>query len=221
MKGERVIRETLINNTICLVAEGGFEAATTKAITYSVPPIENIKMNEVYIYRLYGSKENLYGVTFEILDQELIVALRRCIMQAGDLNAETEKKLYKVFLRAWRFLLGHEKRCRCYIRYYHSVYFTGDSLRRHNVIFDDVVNYMSPLFRDEVDVKSVLHCMFMTMFDFAVRVFNKDLENNEENRPHIFYVLYNIMVPYFREGINKNIDLETIVMEENPNEQAC
>lgn len=221
MRGERVIRETLINNTISLVAEGGFEAATTKAITYCGSPIENVKMNEVYIYRLYGSKENLYGVAFEILDQELIVALRRCVMEMGDLNTDTENKLYKVFLRAWRFLLRKEDRCRCYIRYYHSVYFTGDSLRRHNAIFDEIVNYMSPLFRDEVDVKSVLHCMFMTMFDFAVRVFNKDLEDNEENRPHIFYVLYNIMVPYFREGINKTIDLETIIKEGRADGQAC
>ena len=216
MRGEGVIRDTLINNTIHLVAEGGFEAATTKAITYCGSPIENVKMNEVYIYRLYGSKENLYSVTFEILDHELIVALRRCITEAGDLNVETEKKLYKVFLRAWRFLLDKEERCRCYTRYYHSVYFTGDSLKRHNAIFDEVVNHMSPLFRDEADVKSVLHCVFMTMFDFAVRVFNGDLENNEENRPHIFYVLYNIMVPYFREGINKNTDLKTIIMEEKP-----
>ena len=72
MKNEQEIREYLINNTIRLIAEGGFEKATTKAITYDGEPPLGLKMNEVYIYRLFGNKEKLYTKAFECLDEEFV-----------------------------------------------------------------------------------------------------------------------------------------------------
>lgn len=38
-----------------------------------------------------------------------------------------------------------------------------------------------------------------TLFDFAIRVYNGELEDNEINRPHIFNVLYSVMAIYFKE----------------------
>ena len=53
MKNETTIREILIENTIHLVAEGGFEMATTKAIAHGDRgACGEIRMNEVYIYCL-------------------------------------------------------------------------------------------------------------------------------------------------------------------------
>ena len=78
MKNEQEIREVLMNNTIRLIADGGFEKATTKAITHSGELPTDVKMNEVHIYRLFGSKEELYSFVFDYIDREIFFALQRC-----------------------------------------------------------------------------------------------------------------------------------------------
>ena len=201
MKNEQDIREILISNTISLIAEGGFERATTKAITYSGNSLPNVKLNEAYIYRLFGDKEHLYEKAFEKLDKEFFNALYKCVQSFKETDETVKEKLYGIFLQAWYFLLKNEARCRCYIRYYYSVYFKGESLASHNRNFNEIVSSFAPLFKDEADVKSIMHSVFTAMFDFAIRVYNCELEDSDINRPHIFNVLYCMMAIYFRESV--------------------
>jgi len=201
MKGEQDVREVLVDNTIRLIAEGGFEKTTTKAITFSGGELPNVKMNEVYIYRLFGTKEKLYETAFETLDKEFLYALKNCVEQIGTLEGDTKEKLYQVFLRVWKFVLKNESRCRCYIRYYYSVYFKDESLENHNRLFEEILSVFAPLFKNEADVKSIMHCVLTTLLDFAVRVYNDDLENDPVNTQHVFNVLYCTMSAYFKDEI--------------------
>lgn len=201
MKGEQELREILINNTIRIIAEGGFEKATTKAITYSGGALETVRLNEVYIYRIFGSKEDLYEIAFETLDNEFILALCEGIKQIGGLTGDIKAKLYELFLMTWQFVLNNEPHCRCYIRYYYSIYFKGSSLEKHNRLFGVLLSEFEPLFKDEADVRSIMHSVLTTLLDFAVRVYNGDLENSEINIPHVFNVLYCMMATYFKSEI--------------------
>ena len=203
MKNEQEIREYLINNTIRLIAEGGFEKATTKAITYDGAQTLGLKMNEVYIYRLFGGKEKLYAKAFERLDEEFVFSLRRCLHDYNSLDGCVKEKMYATFLRVWQFLLRNEEWCRCYVRYYYSIYFKGKSLEKHNQLFSVIVEAFSTIFRPEADVKAIMHSTLTIMLDFAIRVHNGDLENNDENRPHVFNVLYCTMESYFKDEIRK------------------
>ena len=198
MKYEQEVREALIGNTIHLIAKGGFEKATTKAITHDGAALPNVKMNEVYIYRLFGSKERLYAVAFSCLDKEIVYALHACLEAHHNLEANTRQMLYEVFSDVWHFLLNNEDHCRCYIRYYYSVYFRGESLNTHNQLFDEIIAEFSPLFKREADVKSIMHSVFTTMLDFAVRVYNGDLESSQTNAEHIYNVVYCMMASYFK-----------------------
>ena len=198
MKREVEIKELLISNTIRLIAEGGFESATTKAITYSGGSLSDVKMNETYIYRLFGSKEFLYESAFIRLDSELFYAFRHGVEAVGGFTESSKDKLYKFFLLAWEFVLGNEARCRCYIRYYYSIYYKGQSLEMHKKLFDGIVAEMAPFFKDEADVEAILHSVFTTFLDFAIRVYNGSLENSDINVPHVFNVLYCMMATYFR-----------------------
>ena len=56
MKREAEVKELLISNAIHLIAEGGFEKATTKELTLCGGHLNGFKMNEVYIYRFLGAK---------------------------------------------------------------------------------------------------------------------------------------------------------------------
>lgn len=211
MRYETEIKELLIENAIHLIAEGGFEKATTKELTHSGGALPDFKMNEVYIYRFFGSKDNLYEAAFVSLDTELYVAFRDGVKAIGGFDDNTKEKLYDFFSRAWRFILGNEERCRCYVRYYYSIYFKDSSIKAHKKLFEGIVTEMTPLFKEEADVSSILHSVFTALLDFAIRVYNKDLEDNEINRPHIFNVLYCMMMTYFKENLHEESTISQII----------
>ncbi len=201
MKREAEIKELLVSNAIHLIAEGGFEKATTKELTHCGGSLPDFKMNEVYIYRIFGSKENLYEQAFVRLDYELFCAFRNGVAAVGGFDENSKEKLYEFFQMAWRFVLGNEEKCRCYVRYYYSIYFKGRSLEMHQKLFKGMISDMAPMFKDEADVVSILHSVFTTLFDFAIRVYNGDLEDSDINRPHIFNVLYCMMATYFNTAV--------------------
>ena len=198
MKREAEIKVLLVENAIHLIGTGGFEKATTKEMTYCRGHLPDFKMNEIYIYRLFGNKEKLYEAAFVCLDTELERAFSVAVDALGDFSENTEERLLTLFSRSWEFLLNNEERCRCYLRYYYSVYFKGAAVEAHNRLFGEIVSRMSPLFTEEADVLSILHSVFMTLLDFAIRVYNGELEDNDINRPHIYKMLYNMMSDYLK-----------------------
>lgn len=200
MRYEAEIKELLIENAIHLIAEGGFEKATTKELTHCGGQLPNFKMNEVYIYRFFGSKENLYESAFVRLDTELVNAFKHGVEIIGGFEGNRTDKLNEFFTLAWRFVLGNEERCRCYVRYYYSIYFKGKSSEAHKKLFEGMVAEMTPIFKEEADVEAILHSVFTAMFDFAIRVYNGELEDSDINRPHIFNVLYCMMATYFKDS---------------------
>jgi hypothetical protein len=101
-------------------------------------------------------------------------------------------------LKAWRFILGNEERCRCYVRYYYSIYFKGNSLVAHKKLLGEVITEMNSIFKDEADVVAILHSVFVAFLNFAIRVYNGEIEDNEINRYHVFNVLYCMMMTYFK-----------------------
>ena len=203
MKHEAEVKELLISNAIHLVAEGGFEMATTKALTNHGGHLADFKMNEVYIYRIFGSKEKLYEAAFRRLDVELFSALKRGIEKVGGFEQDTKESLLEFFRLGWFFVMKNEERCRSYVRYYYSIYFKGESLESHKALFGEIVSAMEFLFKEEADVVSILHSVLTAFLDFAIRVYNGELEDNEINRFHIFNVLYCMMMTYFKESVKE------------------
>ena len=201
MKNGEIIREALVENTIRLIGNFGFEKATTKAIVNDGVYIPGIKMNEVYIYRLFGSKELLYAEAFSLLDKELFDCFRNAAELYTQNNNPFRERMQELFDGIWYFLLQNEERCRCYVRYYYSAYFRESSMRAHRKILQERTKLLSPIFKEESDVAALVHAAFMTMLDFAVSVFNGDIENNESNAYHIFNMLYNSWSCYFKDTI--------------------
>ena len=204
MKREAEIRALFVENAIHLIAKGGFEMATTKELTHYRGHLPDIKMNEVYIYRLFGNKESIYVAAFQCLDLELYEGFKSAISSVGGFESDTKKRLYEFFILAWQFLLRNEERCRCYVRYYYSIYFKGVSLMSHRRQFMAMVQEFAPIFKEEADVPAILHSVFSALLDFAIRVYNGDIEDNKVNREHIFNVLYCMMMTYFKEPYGEN-----------------
>lgn len=197
MKNERVYREVFTNNTIRLVAEGGFEMATTRAISGGRKEVNGAKLNEAHIYRVFGTKENLFAETFSMLDNELISNIKESLA-VFDMSADFRGQCEKLFLHLWRFLLQNEDKCRYYTRYYYSVYFKEDIQKAHMKKYEILIERMTPAFVDGADVWSLFHHIITVMLDFAIRIYNGALEDTEENAAHVFTVAYSSIAPYLR-----------------------
>ena len=209
MKRENGTKELLISNAIYLIAKGGFEMATTKALTTVTEP----KINEVYIYRIFGSKEKLYEAAFLTLDEELCRVFTSAVVEVGGFTSNTKESFRKFFQRAWEFLLSNEERFRCYLRYYYSVYFKGSSLKSHNKNFEAMVAPITPLFKSDAGVTTVLHSVFTSLLNLANQVYNEEIADTEVLRDHIFNILYLTMSAYFKDEI-KNADAKGGINEE-------
>ena len=198
MKNGEIIKEALLNNTIRLIGEGGFEKATTRAIVKDGISVPGINFNEVHIYRLFGSQERLYAEAFSTLDTELFQHLQSVFRDFRGTELAGKERLRRAFDLVWQFLLDNERRCRCYVRYYYSAYFEGAPLRSHRKMLSEYSALFSVLFKDGSDIVSLVHTTFMTMMDFAIRVYNHDLQNNDGTAYHIYLLIYTSLTPYLR-----------------------
>lgn len=125
MKHEELLREIFIESAVRLIAAGGFEKATTRAIVQDRARLDTVRLNEAHIYRMFGSKEGLFAAAFEEIDAELISLIRR---NAGDGECGA-------FLAAWRYLCENEEKCRFYAQYYYSAYFCGETREKHKAAY--------------------------------------------------------------------------------------
>ena len=186
------MRLALLESTVDAIATLGFSGATTKVIA-SRP-----KINEAYIYRLFGGKEKLFAATFEMLDEELISSIRplnRDLIEQSGVSAA----LREVFDRVWRFVLARPDRCIAYVRYYFSPYFMTFSHKSHMAAYRPIIAALQPFFRDGADVTSLAHHVLSSLLDFAVRVHNGDISDTPDTSMHVFRVLFYVFHPYLRE----------------------
>jgi AcrR family transcriptional regulator len=188
-----ILRQQLINGTIQVIAEEGLDKATTKQIGTKTG------INEAYIYRCFKCKEDMFAKTFESLDLELIAALKQYspILYKSDLPHEEKHKEY--FTGIWNFLITNREKCITYIRYYYSPYFLKYSSEDHHARFAPVIANFAKLFKEEANVRLIMKHMLNVALDFAVKVFNNEMPDEDEFTEHVFLVIYRSIQPYFKE----------------------
>ena len=201
MKNESIIRTALIENTTRLIGEGGFEKSTTNAIVHDGTSDIGIKLNEVYIYRIFGSKERLYAEVFSELDDELFSTVGAALNVFERKDLAFRERLRLLFDHLWRFLLGNEIKTRCYVRYFYSMYYREKSHREHRKKLEAAAQRFAPAFNADCNVSALIHAVFMTMLDFAIQVHNGDLNDNEDTAYHVFNLLYHSIYSYLSEDL--------------------
>ena len=58
---------------------------------------------------------------------------------------------------------------------------------------------------------AIMHSVLTLLLDFANRVYNGDLADDDINRPHIYNGLYCAMESYFAEAVRKSANLRRFV----------
>ena len=187
------LRHGLIDGAIHVIAKDGLDKASTKQIGLATG------INEVYIYRYFKDKEDLFAKTFSSLDDELVnkVMQHVSIMYIADIEYKTRCKVF--FISIWRFLVGNREKCLTFVRYYYSTYFLKYSVEEHKKRYMPVVEKFKDAFTEESDVWMILNHILNVMLDFAVKVHNKQMSDEDDYVEHIFRVIYASVQQYFKE----------------------
>jgi AcrR family transcriptional regulator len=185
------LRCRLIEGTIYAIGRYGLDKATTKQIsTYT-------NINEVYIYRLFSGKDDLFAKAFDSLDEELESKLMLYVdvMYMSELEYETRCRFF--FSAIWQFMLSNRDKCLAFIRYYYSPYFAEYSAECHKRRYRQVMKKFQDAFCNEADVWMILNHILNVMLDFAVKVHNNEMPDDDNYAEHVFRVIYASVKQYF------------------------
>lgn len=186
------MKSTLLDSTVRVIARNGLDKATTKAIATEA------NLNEAYIYRLFENKEALLKEVFSVLDEELVTEILKHLPVMYMDSIDFETRCRTLFLFCWKFILGNPEKCICFIRYYYSTYFKKYSIDEHRRRYSVVVEKISPAFSENSDVWMLLNHILNTMLDFAVKVFDGDIKDNDETAEHLFTLVFSSLKPYIK-----------------------
>ena len=194
-----VIRQNLIDSTIHVVATDGLEKASTKLIS------KNISTNEVYIYRCFADKEDMLLQAFSSLDEELFAVTMKHvkIMNMAQMSFEERSRLY--FFLVWEFLLGNKDKCLTFVQYFYSPSFAKNAAADHELRYKPLVEKFKVAFKEDAEVWMILNHILNVMLDFAVKVHNGFMPNDDIYVEHVFRVVYLSVLQYLKnakEGVS-------------------
>lgn len=191
MKREET-RSKLIEGTIRVISRDGLDKASTKQIGIETG------INEVYIYRCFKDKEDMFAKMFDSLDDELYTKAMHYIEVMYMSSMEYEMRCRCYFSAIWEFLLGNRDKCLTYVRYFYSPYFTKYSSEEHKRHFEPLVEKIRVAFKDEAEVWMILNHILNVMLAFAVMVHTGQMKNESDSAEHVFRVVYRSVEQYFR-----------------------
>jgi hypothetical protein len=112
---------------------------------------------------------------------------------------EYEMRCWVFFTSVWKFMLGNRDKCLAFIRYYYSPYFQRCSAEEHKKRYMPLVDKFKDAFREEANVWMILNHILTTMLDFAVKVFDGAVPDNDDTAEHVFRLIYCSIRQYFKK----------------------
>lgn len=173
------IRQELIKSAIRVVSVQGIQNATTKALSLDA------KLSEVYIYRYFQSKDDLFKQTFGSLDRELMLVMKRSLLRVNCNNANMKEVFRTVFHDFWEFALGDRNKCSFFIQYYYSSYYSTHSDAERKTIYQPLLDLISPAFANGVDAWIELNHMYDIAFPKLLRVIRGTIPDNKETEESV------------------------------------
>ena len=182
MKQEE-IRQKLMESAIHVVATEGIHKATTKAIA------AHSGVNEVYIYRTFEDKEDLFAQTFALIDSELIACILKYVPIMQMKEIEIKERCYIFFRACWKKILDYDK-CSFFIKYYYSQYYNSYSPLKRRKAYAEVIDSFAPAFKPGTDVWRMFNRILDIVYSTIIKILRKEIPDNEETAEDVFRVLY-------------------------------
>lgn len=178
------MRIKLIKSTIHTVSQVGIDRATTKLLA------TNARLNEVYIYRIFGGKEELFEQSFLYIDKQFAAHLLKCFKTVIGSPDTIKTNFRKMFSQIWDFSLNDEEKCSFFIRYYYSRYYSESCGNKRKKLYSKVMLLIKNIFNEETDPWWLFNHMLDVIFASAVKVLRGEIPNNLQTEENIFSLLY-------------------------------
>ena len=183
------LRQTLIESAIHVVAADGIHKATTKAIaTHS-------GINEVYIYRIFNDKEDLFAQTFSAIDEELISCILKYVPIMDISGIEIEERCYIFFKSCWNNILDYDK-CSFFIKYYYSHYYNTYSPLKRRAAYSKVIERFKPAFKNGTDVWHMFNRILDIVYSTIIKILRHEIPDDEKTAEEVFRVVYSAIEPF-------------------------
>ena len=185
------VRQALIASAIRVVAAQGIQNATTKAVACQA------ELSEVYIYRFFESKDDLFRRTFDELDKELmclmLTSFKRVITDES--NTDVKTKFRTIFHEFWLFTLSDKDKCSFFIQYYYSYYYSNHSEEERKTIYQPLLDLIAPAFSKGADPWVELNHMYDFIFPKLLRVIRKTVPESKKTEEEIFKYVFGMIEP--------------------------
>ena len=190
------VRQALMKSAIRVVATQGIQNATTKALSI------DSELSEVYIYRYFESKDDLFKQTFDSLDRELMSLMKRSLSRVNCKDTSVKEVFRSVFHDFWSFTLGDQNKCSFFIQYYYSSYYSTHSDEERKMIYQPLLELISPAFVDEGDVWIELNHMYDIVFPKLLRIIRGTMPNNDKTEESVYREVELIGAKNMRWNVN-------------------
>lgn len=191
MKKEEM-RNAFINSTIHTIAEVGIDHATTKLLATKAG------LNEVYIYRIFGGKEQLFKETFTYIDKEFSATLLKIIPNTYQKELDIRARFKQIFSEIWQYSLRDKERCSFFIRYYYSRCYTNEMSRERKAIYENVLKKFDTAFIYTTDTWWLFNHVLDVIFSSAVKVLREEIPDNADTEEKIFSLLFAALEPHLK-----------------------
>ena len=187
------IREALIKSAIRTISSVGIDSATTKQLA------TNAGVNEVYIYRIFGGKDNLFKETFMHVDKDFSAKLSNFISEAYDRGGDAETRFRNIFRLIWKYAINDKEKCSFFIRYYYSRCYTNKISQERKPIYTNVMRKFDTAFVRGTDTWWLFNHILDVIFSSAIKVLREEIPDNEETQENIFNLLFPALKLYFKK----------------------
>ncbi len=189
---QTAIKQALIKSTIHTISEFGIDNATTKQLAACAG------VNEVYIYRIFGGKEQLFRETFNFVDKDFSSNLLNCLSVAYNRGNNIETRFRNLFKLIWQYVIDNKEKYSFFIRYYYSRCYTKQISDERKIIYADVIKIFDTIFARGTDTWWLFNQVLDVVFSSAVKVLRDEIPNNRETEENIFLFLYAALEPHLK-----------------------
>lgn len=189
-----MMRSQLIDSAVHIVANEGYQKATTKNIA------TRAGLNEVYIYRLFDDKETLISRAFAASDEDIAYAIEKTLPLMRMDGLPMEDRWRTLFLRVYKQLLADRDYARFYVRYYYSEQYRQYAMTAHVACYEKAVDGLREFFRPGEDARGLLRFAFESMIGMVFRAAAEDT-NDTKSADEQFALLYRAMAPSLKDEL--------------------
>lgn len=187
------IKLALIRSAIHTISSVGIDSATTKLLS------TNANVNEVYIYRIFDGKDNLFAEAFNYVDKDFATTLLSFLKKSFNEYIDPEARFKCLFSLIWQYAVADKEKCSFFIRYYYSRCYTHELSLKRKEVYEDFIRIFETAFIRGTDIWWLFNHILDVVFSTAIKVLRDEIPDDSKTEERIYNLLFPAIKQYFKK----------------------